>query len=90
MLNLYFLVVETSSWLDSLTTDWIVLLCCVVLLPNWKLKSKSLFLAVVIVVVVFFLHDALRSTDELIGDYQESPYGLMLGDTPTNGAYVPI
>ncbi|KAH1138877.1 hypothetical protein AAZX31_10G170200 [Glycine max] len=49
-----------------------------------------LLLAVLIAAVVVFLHAALRSTDELVGDDQESPYGPMLGDTPATGAYVPV
>ncbi|KAK6645686.1 hypothetical protein PHAVU_L001617, partial [Phaseolus vulgaris] len=50
----------------------------------------NLLLALLIGALVVFLHGVLRSTDDLIGDDQESPYGPMLGDTPASGAYVPV
>jgi len=50
----------------------------------------NLLLAVLIEALVVFLHGVLRSTDGLIGDDQDSPYGHMLGDTPASGAYVPV
>ncbi|XP_020209019.1 PRA1 family protein D [Cajanus cajan] len=52
----------------------------------------NLLLSAAVGAVVVCLHGALRSTDELAGDDQESPYGPMLGvgDSPSAGAYVPV
>ncbi|KAL2325169.1 hypothetical protein Fmac_024227 [Flemingia macrophylla] len=52
----------------------------------------NLLLSAAVGAIVVFLHAALRTTDELVGDDQESPYGPMLGvgDSPAAGAYVPV
>ncbi|XP_014512852.1 PRA1 family protein D-like [Vigna radiata var. radiata] len=51
----------------------------------------NLLLALLSEAVVVFLHGVLRSTEDLVGDDQDSPYGnMLLGDTPASGAYVPV
>ncbi|XP_027366843.1 PRA1 family protein D [Abrus precatorius] len=48
----------------------------------------NLFVSLAVGAVVVFLHGALRSTDDLVGDDQESPYGPMLTDPA--GAYTRV
>ncbi|TKY51932.1 PRA1 family protein D [Spatholobus suberectus] len=50
----------------------------------------NLLLSVTVGAVAVCFHAALRSTDELVGDDHESPYGPMLGDPAAAGAYVPV